>query len=71
MLGDSGCGKDGLCGQGGEWNQRCVGYIVIIMHSFVMSHSCTILVPASLQALFSKAKENISYPLVCVLLMPL
>ena len=53
MLGDSGLGKDGLCGQGEEWNQRCVGYIVIIMYSPTMSYSCTILVPASLQALFS------------------
>ena len=37
MLGDSGLGKDGLCGQEEEWNQRCVGYYVIVMYSPTMS----------------------------------
>ena len=37
VLGDSGLGKDGLCGQEEEWNQRCVGYYVIVM--YVLAHN--------------------------------
>ena len=51
VLGDSGLGQDGLCGQEEEWNQRC--YVIDSnMCPPIMSYYSTILVPV-FQALYT------------------